>query len=357
PDPQTGQLTISLEDLPQTPFQEFDMHLFGAERGLLATPTHCGTYPVHSEFVPWNSALPNQTSTQFFTIDSGPGGTPCPPDLRPFNPALSAGVTDNTGGAHTNFALNLTRRDGDQTLSGLNVTIPAGFTAKLAGIPYCPESALASAEGGGALGVLELASSSCPAASQIGVSSAEAGAGTRPVALPGRVYLAGPYKGAPLSLAVITPAVVGPYDLGNVVVRAALTVDPTDAHVSAISDPLPQIRDGIPLRLRRILVDLDRPGFALNPTNCAPAAITSQVFGSQGAVSTIANHFQVANCGSLKFNPSLSLTLTGGTNRRGHPAIHADLAAKPGQANARSISVALPKGMLLDTTHMGNVCT
>jgi hypothetical protein len=356
-DPKTGQLTIALHELPESPFQEFRLHLFGAERGLLATPTHCGKYAVKTEFEPWDNALPDQESVQFFEIAKGPDGGPCPGDVRPFAPKMLAGVTDVTGGAHTTFVFDLKRSDGDQSLSAVEISTPPGFSATLAGVPYCPESALAAAEAASASGLAEQLTPSCPAASKVGESGTGVGAGSRPASFPGSVYLAGPYKGAPLSLAVITPAVAGPYDLGDVVVRVALDIDQTDAHVTAVSDPLPQIVGGIPLRLREIGVLLDRPSFALNPTNCSTFAVGADVSGDQGGTADLSNPFQVANCGALPYRPKLALRLTGGVHRRGHPAIHASFKAQPGEANSRVISVTLPKGELLDNSHLGNVCT
>jgi hypothetical protein len=356
PEPTTGRLTVTFPELPQAPFQRFTFHIFGGERGLLTTPTQCGTYPVKTAFVPWDNELPNQTSTQFFVIDSGPGGTPCPAAQRPFHPELNAGVTDNTAGHHTDFVLDLTRRDGDQNLTGVDVSIPPGFSAILAGIPYCPDASLTALAQASYLGLSELASPAC-AASQVGTTVASAGSGSRPVSLAGKVYLAGPYKGSPLSLAVVTPAVSGPYDLGNVVVRVAVNVNSLTAQVSAVSDSLPQILEGIPLRLRRVLVMLDRPDFALNPTNCSRSAVEADVSGDQGAQSHLSVPFQVANCGVLDFAPDLSIGLSGGLARRGHPAIHAVFKAKSGEANSRSVQVTLPKGELLDNGHIRSICT
>jgi hypothetical protein len=357
PDPQTGQITVSFENLPQTPFSEFNLHFFGSERGLLATPTQCGTYAVNSTFTPWDSLLPDQGSTQFFTLDSGPNGAPCPGPARPFDPGLEAASSGNSAGAHAPFSLTLTRDDGDQFLSALNVSTPPGLSATIAGIPYCPDAAIAAAGAAGYPGLTEQATPSCPAASQIGTATTGAGAGTHPIYLPGRVYLAGPYKGAPLSLVVITPAVSGPYDLGDVVVRAALNIDPTTAQITAVSDPLPRILEGIPLRLRSIRINLDRPGFSLNPTNCEPMSVVATVFGDQAAQSVVGAHFQVANCDRLAYGPKLSLHLKGGVKRRGHPAVTAVFKTKPGEANSRRVSVALPEGELLDNAHIGNVCT
>jgi hypothetical protein len=357
PDPETGQLVTTFTDLPQSPLQEFSLHFFGSERGLLATPAKCGKYPVESEFVPWDAVLPNQTSTAYFTIDSGPNGGPCPGETRPFAPQVGAGSPDSTAGAHSPFAFRVNRADGDQNLTGLDVTTPPGFSATLAGVPYCPEAAIARLDDSGYTGAEEQASSSCPAASQIGTATAGVGAGTHPFYSPGKVFLAGPYKGSQLSLVVAIPAVQGPYDLGNVMVRAAVEVDPTTAQVKTISDPLPSIIDGIPLRLRSVLVNLSRPHFTLNPTNCSPFAVRSQVFGSEGASVDRVSPFQVANCGVLPFAPKLALKLSGGSKRTGNPALHAVLSAAEGESNLAEAVVTMPSSELLDNGHIETICT
>jgi hypothetical protein len=356
PDPQTGQLITRFEDLPQSPLTEFNLHFFGAERGILATPTQCGTYPVESTFTPWDDVLATQSATQFFEIETGPDGAPCPPSTREFHPRFSAASSANGAGTYSPFTVNLARNDGDQNLRGLTVTTPPGFTASLAGIPYCPDGDLAVAAMSSYSGFAQLQSPICPA-SQIGTVIVGGGAGSRPIYLGGKVYLAGPYKGAPLSLAIVTPAVSGPYDLGNVVIRTALNVNPVDAHVTAVSDQLPIIFEGIPLRLRSIQIRLDRPGFALSPTNCSRFDVRGLITGDQGAQSDMASHYQVANCRLLPYEPALSLRLTGGLNRRGHPAIHAILKSKAGEANSKEISVSMPKNELLDNSHIGTVCT
>jgi hypothetical protein len=356
-DPQTGQLTISFQDLPQTPFSDFNMHFFGSERGLLATPEQCGTYPVTSTFTPWDGALSPQSSAQAFTLGSGPGGGACPSSVRPFAPTFRAGVTDQTSGKHSPFSLNLSRPDGDQDLTALDVTTPPGFSATLAGVSYCPASTLATVAQASSSGVAELAAPSCPASSQIGTASVGAGAGNHPVYLPGRVYLAGLYKGAPLSLAVITPAVSGPYDLGDVVVRAALHVNPTTTQITAASDPLPQIIDGIPLRLRQVLINLDRPGFTVNPTNCDRFSMQAQVFGDQGGVAGLSTPFQAANCAGLLFGPKLALKLSGGVKRLKNPALKATVTTSPGEANIAKAVVTMPRSLLLDNSHIHDPCT
>jgi hypothetical protein len=357
PDPSTGQLTVAFENLPQSPLTEFNMHFFGSERGLLATPTQCGEYPVESEFVPWDAALLPQHSKSTFTVDAGPNGEPCPNGPRPFSPRFQGGTANTTAGSHSPLTLEFNRADGDQNLSTLDFTASPGLLASLRGIPYCPEAAIAAAMSASHSGSAELAAPSCPAASQIGTLTAGAGAGTHQVYLPGSVYLAGPYKGSQLSVVFITPAVSGPYDLGNVVVRSAVNVNPVTAQVTAVSDPLPQIIGGIPLRLRTVRVKLDRPGFMLNPTDCAPSSLGASLGGSEGASAALQTPFQVANCASLPYKPVLGLRLTGGVNRRGHPAIHAVLHTNPGEANTRSAVVTLPKGEQVDIAHLKTVCT
>jgi hypothetical protein len=354
-DPHTGRLTVAFQNLPQAPFTDFNLHFFGSERGLLATPEQCGAYQVTSTFTPWDSLLSDQTSSQPFSLTAGPGGSACPSSPRSFSPTMKAGVLDKTAGKHSPFSLVLKRNDGDQALSALNVTTPDGFSATLGGVTYCSESALAAAAAGS--GVAQASSPSCPSSSQIGTSSTGAGAGDHPVYLPGNVYLAGPYKGAPLSLAVITPAVSGPYDLGTVVVRAALHVDPTTAQITAESDQLPQILGGIPLRLRQININLDRSNFTINPTNCDQFAVTAKIFGNQGATASLSAPFQAANCSGLPFAPKLALALKGGTTRAKNPALTATLTAKSGESNIGKAVVTMPHSLFLDQSHVGSPCT
>ena len=357
PDPQTGQLGIEFNELPQQPLQELNMHIFGSERGLLATPIRCGTYPVTSEFVPWDAALTNQISTSYFTVDSGPNGKPCPGPQRPFNPSLAAGTENPTAGMHTPFTLRLAREDGDQNITSVSVKTPPGFAATLRGIPYCSQPSLDLLSSSGYSGLVEQSAPACSAASQIGTAVAAAGAGTHPLYTSGKVYLAGPYKGAPLSLVVVVPALSGPYDLGAVAVRVALRVDPASAQVTAVSDPIPQILEGVPLRLREIQVDLDRPGFAINPTDCDPFSIDAAISGDEGSIADRKTHFQVGNCSELPFGPKLGLKLRGSTKHTGHPALQAVLKTSEGEANLQRAVVTMPHVELLDNAHIGTVCT
>lgn len=357
PDPETGQIQIDFQNLPQAPFETFNMHIFGSERGPLDTPTQCGIYEVVSEWTPWDSALSNQTSRQFFTVDEGPNGTSCPNGPRPFHPGFTAASAANTAGAHTSFSLNVSRADGDQNPASVRVSTPPGFSASLKGVSYCPQAAIDAAAAEGAFGVQQLAEPSCPASSLVGEVVAGAGPGSHPLYLPGKVYLAGPYKGGPLSLVFVIPAVSGGYDLGNVVVREGLEIDSQTAQVTTTGGPLPQIFGGVPLRIRQIYINLNRPDFALNPTNCEPLAVSARISGDEGGIADASQHFQVANCAALPFAPRLSLRLTGSTRQAGNPALTAIVTAKPGEANISRAQVTLPSTELVDNAHINGPCT
>ncbi len=358
PDPETGQVTLVTQELPQVSFEEFRLHLFSADRGLMATPTHCSLYPVEAQFFPWNDALADQTSRQFFSLSSGPGGRPCPDTQRPFSPRLAAGTTHPVAGAFSDFSLKLDRDDGDQFIRDLNFTMPEGFTGSLRGIAYCPEGSIQAAINN--TGRTEQATPSCPAAAQVGTSNVASGPGTHPFHSIGRMYLAGPLKGAPISLVVVTPALAGPYDYGVVVVRVALNIDPQTAQVRAVSDTVPLIIGGIPLRMRSIRVNIDRPNFTINPTSCAEKSIDSQGVGDQGAIANFSSFFVADDCSGLGFKPKMTIRQLGGkskTSRASNPELQFDLRTRSGDANIKSIAVTLSKAFEIDQRHLGNICS
>jgi hypothetical protein len=358
PDPITGQLTALIENLPQVPFETFSLHLFAGERGLMATPTHCSLYPVIARFFPWNDKLADVTSTQFFSLTEAPNGEPCPGPVRPFEPRLEAGTSNPQAGAFSDFHLKLDRDDGDQFIGDLNFTMPPGFTGSLRGIAYCPEASIEAAKV--KLGTTELAVPSCPASSQIGTTNVAAGPGTHPFHAIGKMYFAGPFKGAPLSLVAITPALAGPYDYGTIVVRVAIHVDPLTARVRALSDSIPQIVGGIPIRMRSIQVNLDRDNFTLNPTNCSALSVDSQGVGDQGSSVGFSSYFNAVNCATLGFQPRMTIAQLGGrkqTKRNRNPALRIDLFTRSGDANIRSLAVTLPKDFAIDQRHLGNLCS
>jgi hypothetical protein len=358
PDPQTGQLTGVFKDLPQVPFQEFDLHLFASDRGLVATPTACTIYPVRAEYVPWDGLLSPQVSERSFGLSSGPKGEQCPGQVRPFEPRLVAGMSTALAGAFSSFHLKLDRDDGDQFLNDVNFRMPPGFTGNLRGISYCPNAAIEAAAR--KLGNEEVANPSCPASSQVGTSNVAAGPGSHPFHAIGKMYLAGPFKGAPLSVAVITPALAGPYDYGTVVVRVALHVDPLTAQVSAISDAIPSIVGGVPIRMRSIQVNIDRPNFTINPTNCSPFSVDSQGIGDQGTVTDFSSYFHAVDCASLGFKPKMTIRQAGGrkgTRRSSNPELLLNLNTRPGDANVKSVSVTLSNAFEIDQRHLGNICS
>jgi hypothetical protein len=356
PNPVTGQLTVSLQDLPQVPFEEFNLHLFASDRGLIATPTRCTLYQAEAEFTPWNHLVSPQESKANISITSGSNGRECPGQVRPFQPRLAAGTSTPVAGAFSGFTLKLDRDDGDQFLGDLNFTMPPGLTGSLRGITYCPEAAIVAAAQ--KTGREERAVPSCPASSEIGTTNVAAGPGSHPFHAVGKMYLAGPFKGAPLSVVAVTPALAGPYDYGVVVVRVAIEIDPLDAHVIAKSDTVPKIIGGIPIRMRSIQVNIDKPNFMINPTNCSPFAVASQGVGDQGTVADFSSYFQAVNCATLPFKPHMTIRNLGKNNKRGQdPSLRFDLRTRQGDANIRSVSVTLPKAFEIDQRHLGNICS
>jgi hypothetical protein len=379
PDPSTGQLTTIFDGLPQIPFTSVKVDLRSGARGSLVTPPACGDdYDVVARFTPWSAKDPNSptpvevvTETSSFKIERGVGGGECPSGgTPPFHPGLDAGTINNAAKAYSPFNLRLTRRDGEQEFTNFSIKLPPGVIGKLAGVETCPEAAIAAAKARtGRNGAQEeLDSPSCPTNSQVGRTLVGSGVGTSLTYVPGKLYLAGPYNGAKLSVVAITAAKVGPFDLGTVVVRQALKVNPNTAEVfvdATASDPLPHIIQGIEVHLRDIIVEVDRPDFVLNPTNCDRTSTASTVLGSgldfgsaaDNVPVTVTSPFQAADCSSLPFKPKLSLQLLGGTRRGDTPRLKAVLKARPGDANIGKAQVTLPHSAFLEQAHIRTVCT
>jgi hypothetical protein len=355
PDPQTGRLTATFEDNPQVPFEDFKLDFFGGAAAALSTPQSCGTYSTTSVLTPWSAPQsgPAATPSDTYAIDKGANGKPC--GTQPNSPSFEAGSTSPLAGKESPFVLNLRREDGSQRFSELTVSPPPGLIARLAGTEPCPDAALAAAAK--KTGKQEQAAPSCPSSSEVGSVTAGAGSGPAPYYAHGKAYLSGPYKGAPISLAIITPAVAGPYDLGTIVVRTALRLDPKTAQVTAHSDPIPQILEGIPLNVRSVSVSLDRPGFTRNGTSCDETKVEGSLLSATGQSALLSNRFQLAECGRLGFKPKMALFLRGGTERSRFPALTAVLRPRPGDANIASVSVAMPSSEFLAQQHIGTVCT
>jgi hypothetical protein len=335
PDPVTGQLTATFDNNPQLPFDHLRMQFKNGTRAALANPKTCGTYTTHAELTSWASKKP-VVSESSFTIDRG-----CDTGSK-FEPTMEAGLTNPVAGGSSSFVLTVGRPDGQQDIGSMNVSLPPGLLANVGSVPLCAEA--------------QAVAGTCPATSQVGVTSVQTGPGPSPVSIPqpGRartgVFLAGPYKGAPYSLSIVVPAQAGPFDLGTVVVRAALLIDPVDAHATVQSDPLPTILQGIPLVVQKVHVLIDRPGFMVSPTSCAPTRIAGRVLSTQGAIAPVQSRLQVGGCSSLGFKPKLAVTLSGkGQTTDGkHPALAATLTMPSQQANIKKVVVQLPLSLALD---------
>jgi uncharacterized repeat protein (TIGR01451 family) len=338
PDPRTGQITAVFKENPQFPFSELKLHFFGGPRGELATPTTCGTYTTTSDLMPWSApdSGPDATPSDAFSIASG-----C---TSAFAPGFAAGSTGLQAGGYAPFALSIARNDGEQNLAGVNVSLPQGLLGKIAGIPLCPD---ANANAG-----------TCPETARVGVVQASAGAGPDPYFVSGKAYLTGPYNGGPYGLVVEVPAVAGPFNLGTVVVRQSLRIDPHTSQVTAVSDPLPTILQGIPLRIRRVDVTLDRPGFTFNPTNCTPMAVTGAVTSTAGATANVSSRFQVDGCRDLPFKPSFTVSTQANTSKKNGASLDVKVGYPQGaQANIRSVAVTLPKQLPSRLTTIQQACT
>jgi hypothetical protein len=369
-DAKTGRIVTTFDDLPQFPVSDMELKLKSGVRAGLVNPTTCGTKTIRAEFFSWAEPTTPHSVDSSFDVTQKPDGSPCVASLaqRPFGPRMEAGTMSNAAGTYSPFAFHLTRSDDDQEFSQVGVKLPEGLTAKFAGVGICAESGIAQAlsrETVAGDGALEQADPSCPASSQIGTTQVGTGVGVPLSWVPGKVYLAGPYDGAPMSIVVISPAVIGPYDLGVITVRTALYVDAETAQGEARTDPFPQIFQGIPVRIRDIRLSLDRPDFTLNPTGCEEKRVVANVTGTGGNVgstaddtlATLTDRFQAADCASLSFAPKLGLRLFGGTHRSAHPKLQATLKMPKGGANIARVAVALPHSEFLDQGHIGTVCT
>jgi hypothetical protein len=354
-DPATGRITVVADRLPQLPLSGLQLEFSQGPRALLATPRECGIFPITFALTPYSNPAATVEALSPQVISTGPGGDPC--GGARFHPALIAGTEHNAAGTYSPLYVRLSRGDGEPELAGLSLALPAGLAANLSGIPPCPASALAAATTRS--GTDEAAAPSCPAASRLG--RIQVGTGVGPVLsyVPGTLYLAGPDRGAPYSVAAVTPALLGPLDLGTVVRRFPVAVDPRTGQLSiefAETERLPSMLEGVALHLRELRLYLDRPHFIVNPTSCAPAAVDGSVYASNGTVAPLAQRFQAADCAALPFHPSLSLSLAGGLGRSGHPLLRVTIRSGERQARIAGATFTLPPGELLDFHHVRGLC-
>ncbi len=369
--PVTGQLTTTFDNTPQQPFSRFTLKFRPGATAPLVSPPTCGTYAAQGELTPWSApAEPRLVSSTPFETTLGVHEGPCPSGgIPPFKPQIVSGTDNNDAGSYSPFYLRILREDGEQEITRFNTVLPPGLTGNLSGIPFCPETDIEAARV--ATGQQEIEDPSCPAASEIGHTIVSAGVGTVLAQTPGRIYLAGPYHGSALSIVSITSAKVGPFDLGTVVIRFALHINPTTAQVEVSangSDPIPHIIDGIVVHVREIRVYMNREKFIINPTSCNPMSISETISGAGADPANPADQtpvtatapFQAADCSSLQFNPDLTVTTSAKTSRADGASLTAKLTV-PGalgtQANIRKVKVELPKQLPSRLTTLQKACT
>jgi hypothetical protein len=350
--------------LPQVPFTTFRISIDGGPKAALSSPPTCGPNKATSQLTPW-SGNAAAAPTSEFSLAKLPSGGACPKTMagRPFAPGFTAKPKDSTAKTFTPFSTFISRPPGQQELKGIDITLPEGATAKLKGVSYCPPKQIAAAENNS--GAAEKKNASCPDDSKIGVATVKAGTGPSPLEIHGNAYLAGPYKGAKLSAVVVTPALAGPFDLGNVVVRVPFFLDPETAQIHPKTDELPDVYGGTKLDLRSIFLNINRDNFTLNGTNCRKGA-TAGVINGGGAdpanpaaysAFKVSDDFQATGCDKLKFRPKLKIRLFGATRRAKNPKLRAVLTARPGDANIARASVGLPHALFLDQASLATICT
>jgi hypothetical protein len=346
---QTGQITSSFLDTPQVPFEELRLELFAGARASLATPAACGGYSARALFTPWSGtpALSTSSAAEAFDVSSGPAGSACAG--TPFAPTFTAGATNLKAGAFTSFTVQIARSDGEQQLTGLTVHLPPGTAAILASVTPCGEP--------------QASQGTCGAGSEIGQATASSGVGPDPYTVTGgRVYITGPYDGAPFGLSIVTPAVAGPFNLGNVVVRAKIEVDPHTAQVK-IASSLPTFvqgagrePSGVPLDLRDVYVNVDRPDFTYNPTSCNSSSITANLTGLQGATAQASSAFQVSGCQALPFKPGVTATTEGETSKADGASLGLKFKSARGEAHVAKTILTIPATLPARLTTIQKAC-
>jgi hypothetical protein len=341
--PATGRITTRFDENPQLPFSELKLKLNGGPRAPLANPQSCGEARTTSVLEPWSAPQSGAPATPFSSF----GVTGCASPM-PFSPAFSAGTLSPAAGAFSPFTLSFSRSDGQQDLSGLTVQTPPGLLGMLSAVQLCPEP--------------QASRGTCGPQSLIGHTLVAAGAGSHPFWNPGTVYLTGPYKGQPFGLSIVTPAKAGPFNLGNVIVRASIHVDPKTSALTVTSDPLPQIVDGVPLRIQTVNVTIDKPGFMFNPTNCSQESIAATITAAQGASANVSSPFAAAGCKNLPFKPGFSASTAGRASKASGASLDVKVASKGGsqpgggEANIKSVKVDLPKQFPSRLTTLQKAC-
>ncbi len=345
-DQQTGQVTATFDENPQLPFDEFQLKLGGGPRAVLANPRVCGPATTSMDLTPWSAPFTSDVTPSFtFAINKGCIGSQ-------FAPSLVSGTTNIQAGEYSPFTLSFGRNDADEFLSSLQLRMPLGLLGSLSGVPLCKEP--------------QAAQGVCGQDSLIGHVQALTGPGADPFLVSGgQVFLTDGYKGAPFGLSIVVPAKAGPYTLsgttghGDVVVRAAIDVDPHTAALTVTSDRLPTMLNGIPLQLRVVNVTIDKPRFTFNPTSCDKKEVAATLASQEGSSTNVSSPFQVTNCGALGFKPKFSISASGKTSRANGASLDAKLSypTNLGQANIARVKVSLPKQLPSRLTTLQKACT
>ena len=339
----TGQITAVFDNNPQFPFTELNVVTAGGSGAVLATPQQCGSALASAAIEPWSasaSALePGHVGSTTATPSSAFGVGGCTPA---FGPRLTAGTQNSLGGSSGTFTFSLTRADRSPDWTSVTTVLPPGLLANVASVERCPD---AQANAG-----------QCGESSEIGTVSVAAGPGSSPYRETGKVYFTGPYAGAPFGLSIVVPAAAGPFNLGLVVVRAAVRVDPADAHVTVETGPIPQIRDGVPLHLKSVTLDVDRSGFMVNPTNCSALQVAAAVHAGP-AQANVSVPFAATGCKHLPFAPTASGTVTGKTSRLNGAGLTIKLGQLPGEANIARAEFEVPKVLPSRLPTLQKACT
>ncbi|MGO9319217.1 MAG: hypothetical protein ACLQBY_00165 [Solirubrobacteraceae bacterium] len=340
-DEATGRVTTTFERTPALPFSKLKLSFFGGPGAALANPRSCGPATTTAAIDSYSGQVADLSST--FVIDEDSAGGACP-SSSPFAPVISAGTTDAVASRSTPFVLAISRNDGEQNLSSFSAQLPLGLIGMVGSVPRCEEPAAATG--------------ACPQSSRIGTATVAAGAGPLPYDVSGPVYLTGPYSGAPFGLDIVIGAIAGPFDLGTALVRSRISVDPTSLALTIASEPFPQTMGGIPLRLRSIDVSLDRAGFLLNPSDCAPQTIGATIASAQGATIERTVPFQVAGCTSLPFTPRLTASTQAGASEQGNGAgLDIDVVNPSSDGSALSaVTVQIPSQLRPRLTTIQHAC-
>jgi hypothetical protein len=350
-----GQIITTAKNTPELPFEDLQLHFFGGERAPLTTPSHCDTYTTLASFTPWDGNAPVPASASF-QITSGPnggaGGAGCPSNPLPFAPSLDALMTNPKAGAFSPLSTTFSREDGQQDLQAIQLKMPPGLSGLLSGVKLCGEA--------------EANAGTCGPDSEIGETIVSVGVGGSPFSVKGgRVFITGPYRGAPFGLSIVNPADAGPFHLGKVIVRAKIEVDPITAALTITSDSegeykIPEYIKGIPLQIKHVNVTINRPGFTFNPTNCSSLAVTGAISSAQGASVPVSDHFEVTNCASLAFAPKFAVSVTGKTSKTRGAGLSVKLsypsAPFGSQANIHAVKVELPIQLPSRLTTLQKAC-